>query len=121
MPKVYHCSSVCAITYVAIYKRAIFVLQGRTREIEKFAGYMYRRGASMSGVALNLPVYDGQKWEWVNCRELYFDDRGVERWKTAFYTVEGWNPETGFPTRKTLEELGLRHVADLLRSRGKLG
>lgn len=102
-------------------KRAIFVLQGRTREIEKFAGYMYKRGASMSGVALNLPVYDGQKWEWVNCRELYFDDRGVERWKTAFYTVEGWNPETGFPTRKTLEELGLPHVADVLQSRNKLG
>jgi aldehyde:ferredoxin oxidoreductase len=102
-------------------KRSIFVLQGRAREMEKFGGYMYRPGASMSGASTNLPVYDGSKWNWVNCRELYLDDKGVERWKTEFYKTEGWDPQTGHPTRKVLEDLQLKHVADLLQAKGKLG
>jgi aldehyde:ferredoxin oxidoreductase len=102
-------------------KRAIFVMQGRHRDSEKFAGYMYKRGASMSGVATSLPVYDGSKWEWANLRELHLDDNGVEQWKTAFYKVEGWDPKTGYPTGKTLEALGLKHVAAVLAAKNKLG
>ncbi len=102
-------------------KRAIFVLQGRTREIEKFAGYMYRRGASMANFGTMLPVYDGSNWEWANCRELYLDEEGVEHWKTAFYKTEGWDAETGYPKRKTLEDLGMKHVADVLEANNKLG
>jgi aldehyde:ferredoxin oxidoreductase len=100
-------------------KRAILVLQGRTREMEKFAGYMYRPGASFpSG---DFPVYDGSKWEWLPCSEMYLDERGVEQWKKEFYALEGWNTDTGFPTRKTLEELGLKHAADVLEANHKLG
>jgi aldehyde:ferredoxin oxidoreductase len=102
-------------------KNAIFVMQGRHRDQEKFAGYMYRPGASYCGTATTLPVFDGSKWEWANCRELYLDDKGVEQWKTEFYKVEGWDPKTGYPTRKTLEDLGLKYVADALQSKNKLG
>jgi hypothetical protein len=71
-------------------KRAIFfVMQGRHRDDEKFAGYMYKPGASMSNFGTTIPVYDGAKWDWVICRELYLDDAGVEIWKTAFYQIEG--------------------------------
>jgi aldehyde:ferredoxin oxidoreductase len=31
-----------------------------------------------------------------------------------YYTVRGWNPETGVPTRAKLVDLGLAYVADLL-------
>ena len=96
-------------------------MQGRTREIEKFAGYMYRPGASMANFGTTLPVYNGSKWDWVNCRELYLDDKGVEQWKTHFYKVEGWDSETGYPTRRTLEALGMKHVADILEKNNKLG
>ena len=68
-----------------------------------------------------MPTYDGSKWDWVNCRDLYIDVKGLEQWKTAFYKVEGWDPQTGYPKRKTLEDLGMKHVADLLQSRNKLG
>jgi len=102
-------------------KRSIFVLQGRTRESEKFAGYMYRPGASMANFGTTLPVFDGSAWDWVDCKALYLDDAGVERWKTAFYRIEGWDEETGCPRRKTLEGLGLKHVADTLQSRNRLG
>ena len=54
-------------------------------------------------------------------RELYFEDRGVEQWKTNFYRHEGWDTATGYPTRKTLEDLGMKHVADVLQGRGQLG
>lgn len=102
-------------------KRAIFVMQGRHRNQEKFAGYYYRPGASYCGYAPELPIFDGSKWEWVNCRELFFEDKGVEHWKTAFFKVEGWDPASGYPTRRTLEELGMRHVADVLQAKGRLG
>ena len=78
-------------------------------------------GASMANFGTTLPVYDGSKWDWINCRELYLDDKGVEQWKTAFYRVEGWDAKTGYPKRKTLEGLGMKHVADVLGSRDKLG
>ena len=52
---------------------------------------------------------------------MYLDKAGVEQWKTNYYKFEGWDPNTGWPTRNTLEELGLRNVADTLDSAGKLG
>ena len=102
-------------------KRAIFVMQGRHRDQEKFAGYMYRPGASYCGFFLDLPIFDGEKWEWENCRELYLEDKGLEQWKTHFYEVEGWDPQTGYPERKTLEGLGMKKVADVLQANNKLG
>src|SRR4030042_1168895 len=96
-------------------KRAIFVMQGRHRDQEKFAGYMYRPGASYCGFAPDLPIFDGKNWEWENCRELYLEDKGMEQWKTNFYKVEGWDPQTGYPKRKTLEELDMKQAADKLK------
>jgi aldehyde:ferredoxin oxidoreductase len=102
-------------------KRAIFVLQGRHRKIENFTGYYYRPGASYCGFAPELPIYDGKKWEWQNCRELHFTREGVEQWKTHFYEIEGWDKDTGYPERRTLEKLGIKNVADFLKSKNKLG
>jgi aldehyde:ferredoxin oxidoreductase len=102
-------------------KRAIFVMQGRHRKMENFTGYYYRPGASYCGFAPELPIFDGSKWEWQNCKELYFTREGVDQFKTHFYKLEGWDPESGYPTRKTLEDLGMKHVADLLQSKNKLG
>jgi aldehyde:ferredoxin oxidoreductase len=51
----------------------------------------------------------------------YLDEEGSEQWKTAFYRFEGWDPGTGYPARKTLEDLGMRQVADVLEARNKLG
>ena len=44
-----------------------------------------------------------------------------EALKDRFYTVRGWNPANGRPTRAKLERLGMKGVADTLRSAGKLG
>ena len=39
--------------------------------------------------------------------------------KTRFYKLQGWNPETGWPKRDTLVSLDLGHVADELENNGK--
>ena len=102
-------------------KRAIFVMQGRHRNMENFTGYYYRPGASYCGFSASKPIYDGSKWDWQDCKELYFTEEGVNQWKTHFYEIEGWNTDTGYPTRKTLEDLKMKHVADYLQSKNKLG
>jgi aldehyde:ferredoxin oxidoreductase len=102
-------------------KRAIFTMQGRHRDQEKFNGYMYRPGASYCGSSGGFPIFDGSKWEWKSIHELYLDQKGFEQWKTNFYNVEGWNPQSGYPKRKTLEDLDMKHVADVLEANNKLG
>jgi aldehyde:ferredoxin oxidoreductase len=37
-----------------------------------------------------------------------------ERALTVLYGLKGWDPETGIPTRKRLEELSLGWAADML-------
>ena len=38
-----------------------------------------------------------------------------------YYAAQGWNRETGFPTRAKLERVGLGAVADELEALGRLG
>jgi aldehyde:ferredoxin oxidoreductase len=45
----------------------------------------------------------------------------VEEFKTHFYQLEGWGSDTGWPTRKTLEGLGMKKIADTMAAKGKLG
>jgi hypothetical protein len=37
------------------------------------------------------------------------------------YKFEGYNPDNGYPTRATLEKIGLKKVADVMQNKGKLG
>jgi aldehyde:ferredoxin oxidoreductase len=78
-------------------------------------------GASKAHYLPSIPVFDGMKWDWKDCGDLYLDHDGVEQWKTAFYTFEGWDSRTGYRTRRTLEMLGLSRVANVLEKSGKLG
>jgi hypothetical protein len=43
---------------------------------------------------------------------MYFDEAGVEQFRTNFYNVERWDAGTGWSKRKTVEELSLKKVAD---------
>ncbi len=68
-----------------------------------------------------LPVFKNGKWETRTFENMYLDRNGVEQWKTNFYKLEGWDVESGWPRRSTLEDLGLKEVADTLQTSGKLG
>jgi len=130
--------------------RAIWVLQGRHRNMENLAPFMFTpAGSSVKTIDFRPPpapgqiespaddnpegpppllpgaapqaVYKNGQWASVAQANMYLDKAGVEQWKTHYYKFEGWDVETGWPTRNTLEELGLRKVADTLQKAGKLG
>jgi aldehyde:ferredoxin oxidoreductase len=106
--------------------RAVWVLQGRTRDMEVYSDYMYDKTANEHvGIAFEMPytmpVFENGAWSYKNVNYRKLDRAKVEDWKTKFYTLEGWDTKTGAPTRKTLEDLGLKDVADKLEAAGKLG
>jgi len=103
--------------------RAFWILQGRHRDVEKFAGFLFKPGVA-SDASKTLPIYEDGVWTIRSTTELadmYLDRDGVEAWKTEFYNVEGWDTSSGWPTRSTLEGLNLGNVADELQAAGKLG
>jgi aldehyde:ferredoxin oxidoreductase len=105
--------------------RAIWVLQGRHRDEEVFTDYNYEVGAVPGYTTYELPYVVPQfkdgKWSYESVTGRTLDRQKVEDWKTKFFTLEGWDVKTGWPTRATLEELGLGHVADELEKQNKLG
>ena len=100
--------------------RAIRVMAGRHRDDEQFAPFMFMPGATfnMSG---SKPIYQNGEWSFEDQSDLYLDREGVEQFKTHFYALQGWNTSNGWPTRKTLEGLGLGKVADVMASKNRLG
>ena len=98
--------------------KAIWTLQGRHRDMEKFPEYMY----SVDGKAdrIFMPTKEDGKWDYRKVLPTHLDKDKVEEWKTLFYELEGWDPKTGWPTRDTLEALGLNNVAEELKSKQKL-
>lgn len=98
--------------------RAIWVLQGRHRDDEVFANYVYDRPNPED--ALYPMRVDGQ-WQYASGKGRVLDRKKFEEFKSRYYIREGWDPATGWPYRETLEELGLKHVADALEEAGKLG
>jgi aldehyde:ferredoxin oxidoreductase len=105
--------------------RAIWALQGRHRDLEKFAEYTYQSPAKPGYTSYELPytmpVNENGEWKYKSVAGRVLDKAKFEEWKTKYYTLEGWDPATGWPKRKTLEGLGLKHVADELQQHGKLG
>ena len=98
--------------------RAIWNLQGRHRDLEVFPDYVYDKPAR-GGSELPM-VIDGQ-WKYDGGRGRKLDRAKVEDFKTRFYKFEGFNPDSGYPTRATLEKMGMKKVADVMQNKGKLG
>jgi aldehyde:ferredoxin oxidoreductase len=101
-------------------ERVIRVMAGRHRDKEQFAPFMYMPGATFMGLG-NRPVFEEGKWSFQAQDDLYLEKSGVEEFKTHLYKLEGWSTDTGWPTRKTLEELGMKKMADTMAAKGKLG
>ena len=99
--------------------RAIWILQGRHRDTEKLSPFMFKPGAAKPDDA--CPVYSDEGWKFDKNLESYLDETGFETVKTRIYEFEGWDPDSGWPSRRTLEDLNLGFVADKLESKGKLG
>lgn len=107
--------------------RAIWALQGRHRDMEIFPDWVYDDPTPElsefmpTGVPYYLPVKEDGKWIYGTNENRALDREKFEGWKTAYYQFEGWDSGTGWPTRNTLESLGLKKVADELEKKMKLG
>jgi len=107
--------------------RAVWILQGRTRDMEVFSDYMYDVAATAKTPGIpyempyTMPVFENGAWSYKSVAGRKLDRQKVEDFKTLFFKLEGWDTKTGWPTRKTLEDLGLKNVADKLQGAGKLG
>jgi len=98
--------------------RAIWVLQGRHRDMEVLSGYVY---TVPTKEPYYLPVHENGAWSYSPCLGRILDKTKFEEWKTKFYEFEGWNTASGWPKRSTLESIGLRTVADVLQKNDRLG
>ena len=101
---------------------AIWTLQGRHRDMVHFADYIYKVpfGGLGSFASYYMPGRENGKWKYIRLDGRVIDREKFEEWKTKFYIFEGWDTETGWPKRETLESLSLGYVADELEKRGKL-
>jgi len=90
----------------------------------------YQKGEMLSTLERALAVRDGRTRQDDNFQDLIFEkeDAGgrkyiredLERAKTDYYKLMGWDPKTGIPTGQTLHRLGLKEVAEGLEKRGLL-
>jgi aldehyde:ferredoxin oxidoreductase len=102
--------------------RAIWVLQGRHRDMEVHSGYVYTVPVTSPRPSPHLlPVYENGEWKYSECLGRTLDKARFEEWKTKYFELEGWDTSSGWPTKITLEELGLGKVADELQNKRKLG
>ena len=103
---------------------AIWTLQGRTRDMVKFADYIYDKPFDKAEL---LPFYfwpcrdEKGEWHYQDIMHRSHDREKFEDWKTRFYTLEGCDPATGWPTRETLAAMDLDFVADELEKHKRLG
>ena len=99
-------------------------MQGRHRDQEKFAPYTYERvpDAGTPGIIpYTMPVCENGTWSYKTIQGRKLDRQKVEEWKTKYFKLEGWDPASGRPTKKTLKDLGLDYVANELEKNKKLG
>lgn len=102
--------------------QAIWTLQGRHRDMVTFADYLYTQpGATHDGWPEYMPGIRDGRWDYVETSGRHFERDKFEDFKSRFYQFQGWNTDTGWPTRPTLESMGLGAAADELEARGRLG
>ncbi len=102
---------------------AIWTLQGRHRDKVHFVDNVYEKWP-LFGVDVrnaHMPGKENGKWDYYGYSRRMLDREKFDEFKTGFYKLQGWDVETGYPKKSTLESLGLKNVADELEKNGKLG
>lgn len=97
--------------------RAIWIEQGREREDEQFAKYIYDVPTS---TPYFMPAVENGEWVYSTNMGRTLDRDKFEEVKTKLYAHDGLN-EKGYPKKSELEKYGLDNVAQRLQELGKLG
>ena len=59
--------------------------------------------------------------EYFEILNSFLSKNEVDEFKSRFYSLQGWETNTGYPTAGTLKSLGLDFVTAELTQNGKLG
>lgn len=92
-------------------ERAIMAREGRTRKDDTLVKYLFEKEASAT--------VTGPEGKTIKVNRKLDHDK-FEKLKDAYYVARGWDVATGIPTRKKLEQLDLKDVADQLDKGGLL-
>ena len=89
----------------------LFDFAGKIRTLER----AYEAGEGLTREQDTLPdrAFDNVNKEGPKSDNL-LDPVKFEEMKSQYYTLRGWDPQTGVPTQETLRDLGLDDVADAL-------
>ena len=102
---------------------AIWTLQGRHRDMVHFVDNVYEK-IPLFPVDIRMAYMPGKengKWDYYGYSRRKLDRDKFDEFKTRFYRLQGWDESSGYPTRSTLESLGLDTVADELERNSKIG
>jgi aldehyde:ferredoxin oxidoreductase len=83
-----------------------------------FSDYLYVQDVAVDQY---LPGIKNGKWDYINTRGRHIEREKFEGFKTRFYKLQGWDPDSGYPTRATLESMELAYVANELEENNRLG
>lgn len=102
---------------------AIWTLQGRHRDMVRMADFIHKKkGGPVDGLpAAYLPGFEDGEWGYHAYSKRTINKGKFEKFKTTFYQLQGWDTSSGWPTKTTLDSLGLSNVAGELEANGKLG
>lgn len=101
---------------------AIWTLQGRHRDMVHFADYIYtKKGGHVDLPKAYMPGKEKGVWGYHNYTPRTLNRKKFDEFKTRFYILQGWETDSGYPTRTTLTSMDLGYVADELEKKGKLG
>ena len=104
---------------------AIWSLQGRHRDMVHFADYIYDKPFTRTETGMSFFLWpcrdENGEWQYTDIMGRSLDREKFEEWKSRFYEKEGCDPASGWPTRKTLEEMEMGFVADELETRNCIG
>jgi len=85
-------------------ERAIIVRDGRTRATDSLPDFFFK-----------VPVPDGDQ------AGLILDRAKFEKMKDEYYSLRGWDPESGYQKESTLKKYGMNDVVKQLKKMKKLG
>lgn len=125
-PYLYNANTADHVGDVTLESQLYSAVTGMEMSLEE----SYQKGEMLCTLERALAARDGRTRQDDNFHDLYFEkeDAGgrkylredLERAKSDYYKLMGWDTSTGIPTGQTLQRLGLKEVAEGLEKRGLL-
>jgi aldehyde:ferredoxin oxidoreductase len=102
---------------VNISQELLLETSARMRHLQR--AFEIREGLSRNDDKLSQGFYREMKSDQDKMTKVSLDAEELEKLKDEYYQLRGWDIKTGTPTRETLEQFGLKEVADDLERHGR--